>query len=333
MEDYAISGSTALDTSAARAGGRTFHVIFNARAGAALGIAPERLRESFAQAGQAAFLDEESPDDLDSQIERALASDASVIVSAGGDGTATAIANRLIGSDKTLAILPLGTANLLARDLGLPLDLDGAVAALATATEKQIDVGEVNGRMFLHKVVIGVIPAIAAVREKVRGQNDLRTVFRFARYVLKHIRNGRRTAVSIVSRDTMERIARVRAIAVANNAYDEGWAQVFHRSRLDAGCLTLYVLNRLSVGDILRLSAEMIAGNWRGDEAISIDTVRSVTLNAKRASLSVMIDGEVEHLPPPLNFTIRPAALRVLVPVSEKTQADAETGDDDRTAA
>ena len=326
-----IPQSIAADTLAARPAPRRFHVIVNVRAGAAVDLAPDELRQSFERAGHAAFVDA-SADDLDSRIDRALASDATVIVSAGGDGTATAIANRLIGTGKTLAVLPLGTANLLARDLGLPLDLDAAVAALATVPERQIDVGEVNGRIFLHKAVIGVIPAIAAVREKVRGRADLGMLIGFARYVIRRVRTGRRTAVAIASRDTAERIERVHAIAVANNAYDEGWAQIFHRSRLDAGCLTLYVVKTLGLADILRLSAEMFAGHWRDDEALSIETVRSVTLKAKRSPLAVMIDGEIAHLEPPLRFTIRPGALRVLAPAAAADATVAAAGDD-RTAA
>jgi diacylglycerol kinase family enzyme len=183
----------------------------------------------------------------------------------------------------------------------------------------------VNGRIFLHKAVIGTIPAIAAAREKVRGHAGLGALFAFGRYVVRRVNHSRRTAVAIVSRDTVDRIERVHALAIANNAYDEGWGQVFHRSRLDRGCLTLYVLKRFSVADIVRLSTKMFAGHWREDEAISVETVRSVTLNAKRLALAVMIDGEIEYLKPPLHFRIRPAALRVLAPAPSKDDAEGAT--------
>ena len=262
-----------------------------------------------------------SDEDLGDRLDRALASDAGIIVSAGGDGTATLIANRLLESGKVLAVLPLGTANLLARDLGMPMDLDAAIDVLATAEVRRMDVGEVNGRVFLHKVVVGTFPAMAAMREKVRAKAGLGSRIGFVRYLVRRLGRGRRMAVAIASPETAGRIERVRAIAVANNAYDQGWAKIFHRSRLDAGCLTLYALKALSVTDALRLVAKMITGHWRDDEAVTIDTVHSVTLNARRSTLRVMIDGEVDLLETPLAFRIRPAALGVLAPAVPEAEA------------
>jgi diacylglycerol kinase family enzyme len=299
-----------------------YHVIFNPQSGAALslGLTGEGLDKAFADAGHEAFVDA-GDDDLSTKIERALASDADTIVSAGGDGTATAIAQRLMGTAKYLAVLPLGTANLLARDLGVPLALDAAIGALTAMVPTEIDVGEVNGRVFLHKVVVGVVPAIAAARERVRGESAWK-LMGFARYFVRRLDHARRTAVSITSRDTNDRIERVHAIAVANNAYDQGWGKLFARSSLSAGSLTLYVLNRLTFGDALRLGLEMLAGTWQDDAAITIETVRSVTLNSTRGRLSAMIDGEVETLETPLQFRIRPKALRVLSPPAEAAGGD-----------
>jgi diacylglycerol kinase family enzyme len=296
-----------------------FYVILNDRAGTALaqGLTPDRVRESFTQCGHTAIVDG-SGDDLNARVDRALASDAGVVVSAGGDGTATLVAHRLIGTGKSLAVLPLGTANLLARDLGVPLDVDAAIDALKAAEVRQIDVGEVNGRVFLHQVVVGTFPAMAAVREKIRARADLAGLAGFARHLVRGLARSRRIAVAIAPRGGAQRIVRVYAIAVANNAYDEGWAQVFRRSRLDAGCLTLYSLSALSIGDALRLVAKMLAGRWRDDPAVDIESVHAVTLDARRRALRVMIDGELELLTPPLRFRIRPGALAVLAPAVAK---------------
>lgn len=298
-----------------------YHVIFNPKSGAALSLplTGDELVRLFEDAGCDANVDA-TDDDLKRKIERALASDAEVIVSAGGDGTATAIARSIMGSKKTLALLPLGTANLLARDLDIPLDIAAAIGSMGEMATTEIDAGEVDGRLFLHKVVVGVIPAIAAAREKVRGGN-LFAALRFAEYLVRRLRDARRTAVAIVSRDTENRVERIHAIAVANNAYDQGWGKVFCRSSLRDGMLTLYVLRRLSVGAALRLALEMLTGRWQEDQAVSIETVRSVTLHAKRNKIAAMIDGEVEMLDTPLNFRIRPKALRVLAPVASSARS------------
>jgi diacylglycerol kinase family enzyme len=307
-------------------GTRRYHVLLNSRSGAALalGLTADKLAESFTTAGLAASIDADDDTPLADRIKAALASDAEVIVSAGGDGTATALAEALTGTDKTLAVLPLGTANLLARDLKLPLDLDATIAALDAMEPRQIDVGEVNGRVFLHKVVVGVVPAIAAAREQIRERTDIGAFIGFLRYFARRLTRHRRMAVAITSRDTNDRVERIQAIAVANNAYDEGFGRVFSRQSLDSGQLTLYVLRHLTLGDVLRLSAEMIAGRWQADEAVGIESVRSVTLHSKRQNLSVMIDGEVEIMPMPLEFHIRPKALTVLAPpAAESTDAAA----------
>src|SRR3569623_365924 len=242
------------------------HVIFNTKSGTALRLDLdfEALANAFAQAGLDAEIDG-SADDLAVKIDRARQSTAEVVVCAGGDGTFTAIARELGVAGKTLALLPLGTANLLARDLSMPLALDLALTALAQAAPIEIDAGEVNGRLFLHKVVVGVVPAIAAAREKVRGGGTL-ALLRFAQYFVKRLANAHRTAAAITSRDTVDRVERVHAIAVANNAYDQGWGKIFKRSSLTDGALTLYVLKRLALRDVVRLGTEMLAGRWQEDD-------------------------------------------------------------------
>lgn len=304
---------------------RRYHVVLNPKSGAALaaGLTAESLAAAFAHHGLDAVIDADNSAPFADRIRKARDSDADVVVSAGGDGTATGLAGALAGTTKALAILPLGTANLLARDLSLPLDLDATVAALGDMEPRQIDVGEVNGRVFLHKVVLGVIPSIAAAREQIRGRSDVGALFGFGRYFVRRLGRARRIALSITSRDTDDRVERVHAIAVANNAYDEGLGRIFARSSLDAGVLTLYVLKHLTLGDALRLSAEMLAGRWQQDEALDIASVRSVSIRSRRASVSAMIDGEVEMLQTPLNFRIRPKALTVLAPAPAVAEAPA----------
>lgn len=304
---------------------RRYHVVLNPKSGAALaaGVTADSLAAAFAHHGHDAVIDADDSAPFEQRIRRACDSDADVIVSAGGDGTATGLAGALAGTGKALAVLPLGTANLLARDLSLPLDLDATVAALGAMEPRQIDVGEVNGRVFLHKVVVGLIPSIALGREQLRGREGLRSMFVFGGYLLRRLTRARRIALAITSRDTDDRTQRVQAIAVANNAYDEGFGRVFARSSLDAGVLTLYVLKHLSVGDALRLSAEMLAGRWQQDEALDIASVRSVTIRSRRPTIAAMIDGEVEMLQSPLNFRIRPKALTVLAPVAAAAEAPA----------
>ena len=303
------------------ASSRAFYVVFNPLSGsaAALGVTVDALERKFLDAGLNAEIDANSDLPLDARIAKALTSSAEVIVAAGGDGTVTALAGELVGTEKTLALLPLGTANLLARDLRIPLDVDEAIAGLAAMKSRHIDVGEMNGRIFLHKAVIGTIPAIAAAREEIRGDTSLRARFVFIRYFLGRISNARRIALHIDPIGGGEkRVERVQAVAVANNAYDEGVGQFFSRARLDRGTLTLYVLKRLSLQDIVRLTLEMLAGRWRQDSALVVEHVEGVVLQMKKQRVQVMIDGEVDTLPTPFDFRIRPRALSILAPDADE---------------
>ena len=293
-----------------------FHLVLNVNSGTvqALGVTREDLERMFADHGMDVTIDADPDMALDERIRRALESDADTIVAAGGDGTVTALATAIIDTDKSLAILPLGTANLLARDLGLPLDLEECIEALSKMEPLAIDVSEVNGTVFLHKAVIGVIPELAAGREKIRGQG-WGAKFAYARFFVRRLARARRLALEIATGDGKSRIERVQAIAVASNAYDEGLGRFFHRDKLDTGLLTIYVLRHLNLGDVFKLATGMLAGRWRDYDALDISTARTVTIRSKKPRLQLMIDGEVASMEGPLHFKIYPRALTVLAPL------------------
>lgn len=299
-----------------------FHVMLNASSGTALagGVGADQIVEQFGRLGHRISIDADSRRPFERRLMAARNSPAPVLVAAGGDGTATALAKVASETGKRLAVLPLGTANLLARDLNLPLTLDQWFAALPDMIEREIDFGEVNGQIFLHKVVIGAVPGIAAVREKIRGNATWRARFGFATHFFRTLSRVRRFAVEVTPETGDATIHRVHAIAVANNDYEEGLGKVFARSRLDAGFLSLYIVHSLSPGDALRLGFEMLLGTWRQDAAIEIENVRSVTVRTKRQKVRAMIDGEVGMIDGPFEFKIHPRGLKVLAgPVAAET--------------
>lgn len=301
----------------------SFYVILNANAGTAnaKGITAEALGALFKHHALPAIIDARDDVGLGERIDDALASGALTIVAAGGDGTITALAAKLVDTNRNLAILPLGTVNALAKDLSVPLALPAAVAALTTGRSHRIDVGEVNGRVFLHKVVVGLIPGVAAGRERIRGRHDTAAKIGFLRYFFRRLARAKRIPVVIDPIDGLRRIERVQAIAVASNAYDEGLGQFFSRHSLDRGTLTLYVLRHFTLRDFLRLTTGMLLGNWRNDDALSVESVRSVTIDMRKNLIKVMFDGEVETMQTPLEFTIKPKALSVIVPADEAAPA------------
>jgi diacylglycerol kinase family enzyme len=290
------------------------HILLNASSGtaASAGIRADQLVERFKSLGHSVSVDADMSRPFAERLQTARSVPAPILVAAGGDGTVTALAEVAIQSGKTLAILPLGTANLLARDLNLPLLIDAWFAAYAGMISRRIDVGEVNGRIFLHKVVIGTVPGIAAAREQLRGRTDLAATLGFLAHFVRRLARVRRFAAEIITGGGEPRIERVQSIAVANNDYDEGAGKVFSRSSLDEGTLSLYLIRHLSFADAVRLGLGMLLGSWRHDEVLEIENVRSVVIRTRRSQVRVMLDGEVEMLQGPLRFRSLPLALSVI---------------------
>jgi diacylglycerol kinase family enzyme len=310
---------------------RTYHVIFNPNAGTALasGITTAKLRELFEVAGLPLDIDDDEALPISERISRALNGPADVVVAAGGDGTVLAVAEGLVGSNKLLAILPLGTMNALARDLGLPLSSSGAIAALPELQPRTIDLAEVNGRPFLHNVIIGLVPSIAVGREHIRGKGWIDRLW-FARFMIRRFAQARRIALILKADMAEARIERLQTLVVANNSYEQRFGKIMSRRRLDRGTLTVYLIRSLRLPDAIRLAFEMFWGTWRDDQVIEIEKVRQFDVNGKRKRILATMDGEVLTLDMPLRFSIRPKSLQVLAPVDA---AVASANANDRKAA
>src|SRR5580765_4312923 len=125
------------------------------------------IREAFADAGIDARIFTVEPDnDLEKLAAEAVQSDVECIVAAGGDGTISGIANHLIGTQKTLGVLPFGTLNHFSKDLQIPQDLVEAIRVVADGIVREVDVGEVNGHYFINNSSIGLYPRIVRKRKQ-----------------------------------------------------------------------------------------------------------------------------------------------------------------------
>ncbi len=118
---------------------------------------------------------------------KAIAGEAEIIVAGGGDGTVSAVASVVCKTDKTLGVLPLGTLNNFSKDLGIPQNIEDAVKIIAGNKVKTIDVGEVNGRIFINNSSIGLYPHIVKRREAQQrlGYGKWRSAFWAALKILK----------------------------------------------------------------------------------------------------------------------------------------------------
>jgi diacylglycerol kinase family enzyme len=243
----------------------------------------------------------------------AVADGARAVVAGGGDGTVSAVASQLAGTNVALGVLPLGTLNHFAKDVGIPLDVDEAVRVVAAGHVASIDVGRVNGRVFINNSSLGLYPDIVLDREQQRHRLGRG---KWTALVTACVRALQRYPVLSLHIDADgEALARRSAFAfIGNNAYAMEGFNIGARENLRGGRLCLYVTQRTSRFGLVRLALRALAG--RLSQASDFDAVEAARLRVDtgRRHLRVATDGEVSVMPTPLEYSIVPAALRVLVP-------------------
>jgi diacylglycerol kinase family enzyme len=235
-----------------------------------------------------------------------------VVAAGGGDGTVSAVAAALVDSDAVLGVLPLGTLNHFAKDMRIPLDLEHAVSTLFTGAEVPIDVGEVNGRIFLNNSSIGFYPQIVREREQQQRLGDPKWLA-FAHAVAHVARHGITLHVRFDDGRKGAHPIETPFVFVGNNPYNVTGLEIGTRARLDCGTLWLCAAPHASRAKLLRLALGALVG-WVDTAALIRSEVKTVHIHARRSYLLVARDGEVDVMQTPLHYRVRPQALRVLVP-------------------
>jgi diacylglycerol kinase family enzyme len=253
---------------------------------------------------------------LASAAKEALAEKPDAIVAGGGDGSVSAVAGTLAGSKLPMGVLPLGTLNHFAKDLGLPMELEAAVKVIAAGHVKSIDLAKVNDRLFINNSSIGIYPQVVREREEQRlrlGRGKWLSMFIAAlgalrRFPVLHVRLG-------IDNQTVLR--RTPFVFVGNNRYEMSLMSVRGRQRLDEATLSLYIANRTGRFGMLRLAVRLIFG--RLDQAKDFESVylNEFWIETGKRRLHVALDGEVENISPPLHYQSVPGALSVFVPRRE----------------
>jgi diacylglycerol kinase family enzyme len=295
---------------------REIAVIVNAGAGAALGrprIAAE-IAGLFAAAGHTAEIialgERQAPADA---VRRAVAGGATIIAAAGGDGTVSGVAGAILESRAALGILPLGTLNHFAKDLRLPLDLREAVAVVAAGHLAHVDVGEVNGCVFVNNSSIGIYPTFVEAREALRRQGHRKWVA-MAIAAWGVLRRNRRTIVSIDDAGGRRRW-RTPFVFVGNNEYAIDGLRLGGRARFDGGRLFAYLTPRLHTRQLPMLLLRALIGRARTSGQFEIVPAAELWIDpAKGPRVRVALDGELRTMTTPLHYRIRPGALPVIVP-------------------
>ena len=289
-------------------------VIINERAGAAAKPdAGMEIQSLFEKHGARVRLERvRDPGDLAARA-RTAASRGDVLVAAGGDGTVSAVAGAAVATGASMGVLPMGTLNHFAKDVGLPLELEGAVRAIVAGRVRQFDTGEVNGRIFVNNSSVGLYPRMVWEREaeQRRGRRKW-SAFGFA--MLNTWRNYRLIAARLEV-DGSTTPVRTPFIFVGNNKYTAEGFRLGGRSRLDEGRLSIFVAPECGRFEILSLPVRALTGRLHVEAAPFVGfQADTVTVDVMHRRTSVALDGEVVMIAPPLVYRIRPGALQVMVP-------------------
>jgi diacylglycerol kinase family enzyme len=299
-------------------------VFINASAGTAKAKDKDALRalllENFAKHGIEADIRFPNPEELPHLLKEASEAEVDGIIIGGGDGTVRTAAAALAGSKIPLGVLPLGTLNHFAKDLGLPLKLEEAIGVIGKGGNMRVDVAEVNGEVFINNSSIGIYPFLVLDRERIQEEEGKRKWHAAFYASIRAMRKFPLRKLRVRVEHEMA-LHKTPIIFIGNNDYALGLGRVGKRERLEGGELSIHIAKVESRRGFLLLVLRGMLGKLSTSRDLKTLKGRFVEITAGTSRLPVALDGEVEILTPPLRFVIRKQALKVFVPEARESKA------------
>jgi diacylglycerol kinase family enzyme len=236
-----------------------------------------------------------------------------IFVVSGGDGSVSSVAQTIIDHNIPLGILPGGTFNNFARDSGIPLILHDAVKLIVSSVPQSIDVGEVNGKIFINNSSVGLYPRAVKLREKIlhkRGGKKWTAMFVamitvFKRFPLFTI---------IIKTEKQTDSFKTPFVFIGNNEYKFEIFNLGRRTTFTGGKLHLYTAKISKRMAILKMVLFSFLNILDQDKNFNLQLTENVTLKTKNKTVVVAIDGEIFKLNPPLEYKLLPKKLKVYLP-------------------
>ena len=277
----------------------------------------DRLAGHFEAAGLHAEIElARGGDEIATAVGNAIARRPRLIVAGGGDGTVSSVAATLVDTGIVFGVLPLGTLNHFARDLGIPLDLGEAVAVLARGQAARVDVGEVNGRIFVNNSGLGLYPDIVHDRERQQKRLGRGKWPAFAWAMWSALR---RFPFMTLQMNVDGQTSRIRTpfLFIGNNRYEMSGLRLGRRTSLQSGTLSIHLAQRAGRLRLLQLALNALMGRLGSTADFIVLDGQRLEISSRHATLQVATDGEVTRLPTPLACRIHPRALQVWLPAGE----------------
>jgi diacylglycerol kinase family enzyme len=300
-------------------------VVINAKAGAARAsdrrTLEERITAAVAGIGTVSQITFVEPRHWRSTLTGLAArSDLDAVIVGGGDGSISTAGSIFVGTGKAMGVIPLGTFNLFARSLRIPIGFEAALAALEDSVVEPLDVGVLtdgkgDSHTFLHHVSLGFHPRFIETRDAIPYAS------RFGK-MLASLRVWRQTLTSLrrltltVSGDITRPRAHYYQVAVTVGSFREGLIDFPHAEDLTKGDLDIVLVAASSTRDFLIAALLAAIGRWRTNPMLEVEALRHVVLDGPDRKVAVSCDGEVTRRRLPLDFRVRPKALLVIHPVT-----------------
>lgn len=251
------------------------------------------------------------PDDAQRFAAAAVAAGHAFVVAWGGDGTVNGVGAALAGSPVAMAIIPGGSGNGLARDLGLPLDAAAAFAVAASGSPRRIDAGELSGSLFFNVAGIGLDARIAERMAAPGARRGLlgyviATVGELPTYV------ARRYTIAASNSGEGPIVTSALLIAMANSRQYGNGAQIAPHARLDDGALDVVVVKPQSILSIASRIPAFFNGTLQADEKLLMLTASSVDISSDH-EIAFHVDGEPRQGATTVELRTRPGVLLIQV--------------------
>lgn len=250
--------------------------------------------------------------DCPALIRERLAQGIRLFVAAGGDGTINTVVQPLINTEAVFGVIPVGTYNHFAKDLGIPLPWREALQVIASGTTRQVDTARINERFFVNNISMGLYPELVAKREA-KGRDYPRWKARMLA-AWSTLQKYPHIAVTLDSANHHE-VVKTHVLMISNNSYDLSRMGIeAPRTGLEEGRLSVYWLPHVPRMVLMSFVAHYLAGRVHSAPGFRSFRTSGIKMQSARKRLDVGVDGEVVVFETPLVVTTVPSSLLVKVP-------------------
>jgi diacylglycerol kinase family enzyme len=251
--------------------------------------------------------------DVRATVREALHAGLKTFVVAGGDGSMHHVSQALVGTEGILGVIPIGSVNHLARDLGIPIgDWRAALEIALRGEVRQIDVGRLGNTYFINSVMFGLYPSISEFRERFRSLNNRWSAYiKATRLALRHFPH----VALVIEHDGKVDTFRTQLFVVAVNSYDltQG-GLVSTKTTFNDGRLSMYSLDFMSRFQFIRAAAKYFRGKIADVPGFRSIRTAQLRVDTGRRKLRVALDGELIDVQTPLQIAAVPSSLLVRAP-------------------